>query len=240
LRRRLAGRGFGPAALAAVPAAVPPGVAEAMARAAAVAGGRAAGVVRESVALLVKGGMQSMIVTKLKSAGLSALAAGALAAAAYGLHAQGPPTPAPQAAEPPAAAADAARLKYHDGSPDGKKSIGGSGPMVRFTLPAADGRVAGVRVHGARYGRPQPPDELFLVYLLTADGSEVVSTQLAPYALFERGAEAWVDVPFARPVAAPNEFWVALDFRAGPTKGVYVSYDTSTGGQHSRVGLPPG
>jgi hypothetical protein len=31
---------------------------------------------------------------------------------------------------------------------------------------------------------------------------------------------------------------VALDFRAQQTKGVYVSYDTSTGGKFSRVGLP--
>jgi hypothetical protein len=33
-------------------------------------------------------------------------------------------------------------------------------------------------------------------------------------------------------------FWIALDFRAHQTKGVYVSYDTSSGGRHSLVGLP--
>jgi hypothetical protein len=61
---------------------------------------------------------------------------------------------------------------------------------------------------------------------------------MAPYALFERGPEKWVEVKFARPIEVPKIFWVALDFRAGRTKGVYLSYDTSTGGKFSRVGLP--
>jgi hypothetical protein len=47
-----------------------------------------------------------------------------------------------------------------------------------------------------------------------------------------------VEVEFRKPVEVPKEFWVALDFRAGRTKGVYVSYDSSTDGKHSRVGLP--
>ncbi len=29
-----------------------------------------------------------------------------------------------------------------------------------------------------------------------------------------------------------------LDFKAHQTKGVCVSYDTSTGGNHSKIGLP--
>ena len=36
----------------------------------------------------------------------------------------------------------------------------------------------------------------------------------------------------------PKTFWVALDFRPHQTKGVYVSYDNSTNGRHSLVGLP--
>jgi RNA polymerase sigma-70 factor (ECF subfamily) len=171
-----------------------------------------------------------MLWSKLKTVGLSVLAAGVLAAGTFGLRAQ---APAKAAAE-----SGAARLRYGDGTPDGKKSLGGSGPMIRFTAPSDGAKVAGVRVHGSRYGTPQPPDEQFLVYLLTADGSEVVATQLAPYALFERGEEQWVEVNFPHPVSVPREFWVALDFRAGRTKGVYVSFDTSTGGQHSRAGLP--
>jgi hypothetical protein len=36
----------------------------------------------------------------------------------------------------------------------------------------------------------------------------------------------------------PKSFWLVLDFRAAQTKGVYVSYDTTTGGKFSRIGLP--
>ena len=61
---------------------------------------------------------------------------------------------------------------------------------------------------------------------------------MAAYSLFERGPERWVEVSFAAPVEVPARFWVALDFRATGTKGVYVSYDASTGGKHSRAGLP--
>jgi hypothetical protein len=47
-----------------------------------------------------------------------------------------------------------------------------------------------------------------------------------------------VEIDFAKPRVVPKTFWVALDFRAHRTKGVYVSYDTSTGGEHSQTGLP--
>jgi hypothetical protein len=47
-----------------------------------------------------------------------------------------------------------------------------------------------------------------------------------------------VELKFSRPLELPKNFWVAIDFRAGRTKGVYLSYDTSTGGKFSRVGLP--
>jgi hypothetical protein len=43
---------------------------------------------------------------------------------------------------------------------------------------------------------------------------------------------------FDEEVELPPKFWVALNFNAQQTKGVYVSYDTSTKGQYSRVGLP--
>ena len=137
-----------------------------------------------------------------------------------------------------AAAGDRATLKYGDDQADGKKSVGGSGEMIEFTLPEDGGKVAGVRIHGARYGLPEPPDERFLIYFLNDDLSEVVGTQMAPYSVFERGPEKWVEVTFSQPIEVPKRFWIALDFRAHQTKGVYVSYDTSTGGEHSRIGLP--
>jgi hypothetical protein len=61
---------------------------------------------------------------------------------------------------------------------------------------------------------------------------------MAPYSLFERGPERWVEVTFPRPVDVPEQFAIALDFRAHQTKGVYVSFDTSTAGKYSRTGLP--
>ncbi len=135
------------------------------------------------------------------------------------------------------ASADSPTLKYGDSQVDGKKSLGGSGEMIRFTLPA-NSKVIGTRIHGSRYGAPETPNESFLIYFLNQDLSEVVRTEMAPYSMFERGGEKWVEVKFQRGIEVPKEFWVALDFRAGPRKGVYVSYDTSTGGKNSRVGLP--
>jgi hypothetical protein len=61
---------------------------------------------------------------------------------------------------------------------------------------------------------------------------------MAPYSLFERGPEDWVEVTFERTVELPRRFWIALDFRATANKGVYLSYDASTKGAHSRIGLP--
>jgi RNA polymerase sigma-70 factor (ECF subfamily) len=128
-------------------------------------------------------------------------------------------------------------LKYHDDSPDGKQSLGGSGEMIEFLAPAGTS-LSGIRIHGSRYGRPQAPDEEFLIYVLSADRKRVLHTELAPYSLFERGDEKWVSVSFQEPLALPEEFWIALDFRANQRKGVYVSYDTSTKGKHSAAGLP--
>jgi RNA polymerase sigma factor (sigma-70 family) len=129
-------------------------------------------------------------------------------------------------------------LKYHDSTPDGKKSLGGSGQMIQFSGQSATTRVTGLRVHGSRYGNPQAPKESFLIYFLSLDQKRVLHTELAPYSVFERGPEEWVKINFERPIELPQEFWVVLDFRAHQTKGVFVSYDTSSGGKHSRQGLP--
>jgi RNA polymerase sigma factor (sigma-70 family) len=129
-------------------------------------------------------------------------------------------------------------LKYGDGQPDGKQSIAGSGEMITFSAAKSPARVAGLRIHGSRYGTPQPPEESFLIYFLTEDRKRILHTEMAPYSLFERGPEGWVDVTFERPLELPKTFWVALDFRPHQTKGIFVSYDNSTGGRHSLVGLP--
>jgi len=133
---------------------------------------------------------------------------------------------------------DAAYLKYDDGMPDGKKSIGGSGEMIEFSGPGETTKLEGLRIHGSRYGNAQPPRESFLIYFLSHDQKRILHTEMAAYSLFERGAEQWVEVRFEHPVELPKQFWVALDFRAHQTKGVFISFDTSSGGKHSRQGLP--
>jgi RNA polymerase sigma-70 factor (ECF subfamily) len=129
-------------------------------------------------------------------------------------------------------------LKYGDGKADGKKSYGGSGHMIRFELPDGVTHVRGIRVHGSRYGLPQAPNEDFEISFVSEDLEETLDVQAAPYRLFRRGKEGWVRVLFDRDVELPQNFWIALNFNPHQTKGVYVSYDTSTGGDHSRVGLP--
>src|SRR3954462_8975082 len=54
-------------------------------------------------------------------------------------------------------------LKYGDGTAEGKKSIGGSGEMIRFELPEGVNKVTGIKIHASRYGYPQAPKEDFEV-----------------------------------------------------------------------------
>jgi RNA polymerase sigma-70 factor (ECF subfamily) len=74
-----------------------------------------------------------------------------------------------------------------DGQPDGKKSLGGSGPMARFTSLEANVKISGLKLHGSRYGTPESPQESFLIYFLNDDMSEILRTEMAPYSRFERG-----------------------------------------------------
>ena len=131
-------------------------------------------------------------------------------------------------------------LKYGDGKADGKKSIAGTGEMIRFKRPHSSQRLLSLRIHGARYGTVKPPDEDVEISIVSEDGSDVVHTEFVPYAKFKRGTSRWMTIPFADEVEVPETFWVILDFNAAATKGVYVSYDSATGGEHSRTGLPGG
>jgi RNA polymerase sigma-70 factor (ECF subfamily) len=110
--------------------------------------------------------------------------------------------------------------------------------MIRFEMPEGISKVRGLRIHGSRYGVPQAPDEDFEMTFLSDDRQEILDSQVAPYRLFKRGKEAWVRVLFDEEVELPEKFWVALNFNPHQTKGIYVSYDASTKGEYSRVGLP--
>jgi hypothetical protein len=130
-------------------------------------------------------------------------------------------------------------VKYGDGKPEGKKSIAGAGEMIEFTMPEGQSNaLKSLRVHAARYGYPQPPKEDVEISILSEDMTEPIHTELVPYALFKRQKDCrWTNIPFEEPVEVPARFWVVLNFNAEATKGVYVSYDTSTKGKHSRVGF---
>jgi RNA polymerase sigma factor (sigma-70 family) len=99
LRQRLQRRGIGPEVIWVSPVVVPAALAQATARAAMVVAGQAAGTVSAPVTALLVGGLESMIWTKCKTAGLSALTAGVLLAGAVGLSARQQPT-IPTAQEP--------------------------------------------------------------------------------------------------------------------------------------------
>jgi beta-lactamase regulating signal transducer with metallopeptidase domain len=143
------------------------------------------------------------------------------------------------AAERPSSSSSATtELKYDDGKSDGQHSYADAGEMIQYALSAEKGRLQGIRVFGSRYGEAEPPDENFTISILNEDGSKVLFTEAAPYKLFERGEPRWVDIDFKNAREVPKTFWIALNFNALPTKGVYVHYDTSTGGKYSQIGLP--
>ncbi|MCC6356320.1 MAG: hypothetical protein IT577_20735 [Verrucomicrobiae bacterium] len=137
-----------------------------------------------------------------------------------------------------ASAAEQQVLKYHDGQPDGRKSLGGSGQVIAFEVPSEGWALRAVRIHGSRYGLPKAPDMDFYVFVTDAGCGNILHTETAPYEKFERGEAAWAEVKFKKPPVAPKQFCVVLDFKAQQTMGVYVSYDSSGGGKHSKVGLP--
>ena len=201
--------------------------------------------VSTSVLHLAAGASRMEMFGRLQWAAVAVMALALPATGAFALTQRagrpaGKPPVAPAEAKRPAPEPPSGpiRLAYGDGKPDGKKSLGGSGHLIRFSLPTAGRQAAGLRIHGSRYGQPEPPQESFLVYFLDEAQAEVIATRLVPYGRFDRGAERWVDVAFPTPIDLPPQFWVALDFRPGQFKGVFVSFDAGTGGQHSQAGLP--
>ncbi len=124
------------------------------------------------------------------------------------------------------------------GAAAGKKSLGGSGQMIQVDMTGDSQMLAGIETHGSRYGSPAPPDEKFLIYVLDESQAKIIATEMAPYSLFERDEERWVTVNFEKPITVPKGSWLVLDFRAGRTKGVYVSYDNVGDRKRSKVGLP--
>jgi RNA polymerase sigma-70 factor (ECF subfamily) len=72
-----------------------------------------------------------------------------------------------------AAKADTTILKYGDGKADGRKSLGGTGETIHFEMPDGVTQVRGIKIHGSRYGSPQPPKEDFDITFVKDDFSEL-------------------------------------------------------------------
>lgn len=132
-------------------------------------------------------------------------------------------------------AAEAREVSHDDGKMADKRSIAGGGHGVTFEAPDDSWQVTAVRLHGSRYGYPQPPREDFHVYVCDAD-AKVLADHRIPYATFRRGEPDWVTMKIP-PTNVPQKFIICVGFDPTQTKGVFVSYDAQGTG-NSLVGLP--
>lgn len=144
------------------------------------------------------------------------------------------PEPAPEpAADDVPELGEPRELALDDGNPAGKKSFP-QGHATKFEAPEGDWWLASVRIHGARYGMPQPPKEDFHVTLCDKDFKPIRDFTF-PYSRFARGETSkWVSLRIP-PTKVPKDFVICLNFNAERTKGVYVSHDAEGTGL---VGLP--
>ena len=124
---------------------------------------------------------------------------------------------------------------HDDGKPAGKGSIAGGGHAVGFAVEGGSWYLTGVRIHGSRYGMPQPPREDFHVWLCDEEFKKVAEFSF-PYASFARGQPGWVALKVT-PTEVPKKFIVCVGFNPTATKGVFVSRDAEGGGK-SLTGLP--
>lgn len=124
-------------------------------------------------------------------------------------------------------------LALDDGNPVGKKSFS-RGHALMFKSPAGNWYLTSVRVHGARYGMLQAPDEDFHVTLCDRNFMPIKDFSF-PYSKFKRSSKSeWVTLRM-KPTKVPAKFVICLDFDAERTKGVYVSHDAEG---NSLVALP--
>jgi hypothetical protein len=125
-------------------------------------------------------------------------------------------------------------LSHDDGRQAGKRSIAGSGHVVRFTVPGDSWYLTSVQVYGSRYGYPAPPREDFHVWLCDSD-FKVITDFPQPYSKFRRANPHWVNLP-VEPTNVPSEFVICVAFNPTATKGVYVGHDKSAS-RNSFIGL---
>ncbi|MHC4796827.1 MAG: hypothetical protein ACYTF1_09300 [Planctomycetota bacterium] len=131
------------------------------------------------------------------------------------------------------------KIAFDDGTSEGQKSIAGGGHARKFNVPGiGEWYIRAVNVYGSRYGRAKAPKTTFDLALCDKD-MKTITLWKKPYSTFKkrkRGDRKWVRIPIP-PTQVPKEFYICLNFRPERTKGVYVSYDTSTKG-NSMVATP--
>ncbi len=128
-------------------------------------------------------------------------------------------------------------IKNDDGESDGKLSMSGSGPAVRFGGVPDGAELTRLRMYASRYGSGFDPETTFADYYVFDDEGRLFQTGRIPYALFTYEAQ-WVDVPL-KPVKVPAAFWVLINPNAHQYKGVYTHYDTDVQATHSKQGRIP-
>ncbi|MBN2063160.1 MAG: tetratricopeptide repeat protein [Sedimentisphaerales bacterium] len=127
-------------------------------------------------------------------------------------------------------------LKHDDDTPAEKYSIAGSCQIVRFNTETTKLLLDEVRIFGSRYGEAKAPNEDFTVYICDEKFKPIKEMNF-PYSKFSRrGAAKWYSLKFA-PIEVSGVFYVAVDFNAESTKGVYVYYDKEPSG-YSFTGSP--
>jgi hypothetical protein len=129
-------------------------------------------------------------------------------------------------------------LARDDGQPAGKRSIAGGGHAVKFDAPGDGWYLTAVRVHGARYGPPEPPPDDRLTVSLCDERFRRVAAFSFPYSRFERGRARWVELAVP-PTEVPRTFVVCVGFDPTARKGVFVDHDAAGCGA-SLTGLPGG
>lgn len=123
---------------------------------------------------------------------------------------------------------------------DSMRSFADSGHAVVFDRPEGMKSINAVKLLGARYGMPEPPEEDFHIYLLDQN-QKVLEDIAVPYSKIKRMEREnelhWytLDLPA---IEVPEKFFVALWFNAEATKGVYVGMKKDVQQSHSYVGLP--
>ncbi len=249
LRERLIRRGVVPSAVLvgaarSASAALPAAWVEVAVRSAiAFSGSRAAvvGVVSTQAVVLAEGVLNMMFIKKLWLVATSLLILGGLAASGGVWARQAAARKAPEAAGVDLAVVQAKseekprELALDDGEMKGKRSIAGGGHAVQFEAPGEGWTLTAVRIHGSRYGYPEPPDEDFKVFLCD-EKFQPIAEFAFPYSTFERGEPEWMTLD-VKPTKVPRTFILGVNFNPTGNKGVYVSHD-KVGSGKSFVGLP--